>query len=411
MKRHLMGLILPFLFYCLSSSQTESATIPSTFFRVTAPVTLKNGESIDIDVVVECRWTVRNIPGSAPLNVPVRIPYMYGVRTKDGHGVLLHTPDACGSDVINRIPKNFFPLVLWSDDANDLESLTAYTSEAGYEHSSAKLKLNGTQVRPATKEEHLAWIATAPKNIVPSTDDPFDTDSGTQKGRSIERADGQDPRATAYFAVGCYGYLRYPIPKSEQQKLRRMWPTERPRFWIPSGWVQNNLTETVSKVQLSPPAQFVQAVKDASYGLLRHDGSGSLFSQSEIYGMRQGKPRLSSEAMPLDTYPIEASFSYAQKRKGGVRLEHEWVRVPLKKDGPKGQMSCSRWPSDRGPSSIRKIDGSNATVNFSIDIGGEVIESKSGPTNSGPGLIIIEEDKYWIGTVGLFFGSETGGLN
>lgn len=49
-------------------------------------------------------------------------------------------------------------------------------------------------------------------------------------------------------------------------------------------------------------------------------------------------------------------------------------------------------------------------MTFEMDLGGLTIESKTGPQESGLGLIVIEEDKFWFEEVSLGISSEAGGL-
>ncbi|MBR1224199.1 MULTISPECIES: hypothetical protein [unclassified Bradyrhizobium] len=161
---------------------------------------------------------------------PIRIPYIYGIKTKAGHAVLVQTPNACGAEIIKRIPADFMPLILWADKADDLEFLTAYTSDAGYQHPSAHLKLRSVTIVPASVGEYEAWTRSAPRNIVVRGKDPFEADASSTDWRYIRVAPGQDPGTAKYGSIGCYGLVRYPIPDSIKDDVRANWPADRPRF-------------------------------------------------------------------------------------------------------------------------------------------------------------------------------------
>ena len=90
-------------------------------------------EALKLDVVVRC--VEQKLPGRYR---HLRIPYLYGLRTKGNHTVIMHTPDLCYSieqvgqppKALARFAEDYLPLMFWGENADDLEEFTAYTAEA-----------------------------------------------------------------------------------------------------------------------------------------------------------------------------------------------------------------------------------------------------------------------------------------
>jgi hypothetical protein len=302
------------------------------------------------------------------------------------------------------------PLILWADKADDLEFLTAYTSEAGYQHPSAHLKLRSVTITPASVGDYEAWTRSAPQNIVVRGKDPFQADASSTDWRYIRVAPGQDPSTAKYGPIGCYGLVRYPIPDSLKDDIRANWPADRPRFWAPKNWNAQGFGRMQGVIERSPPGDFIRALNTMggpANGLLRSAGGGSFYSKAEIYGRRFSKPMISAAAMALDAYPLDADFYYYHKRDGGVRGQRERVKIDLGANAPRGQTYCARWPNSYA---VRDTNNKVLPMTFEMDLGGLTIESKTGPQESGLSLIVIEEDKFWFQEMGLGISTEGGGL-
>jgi hypothetical protein len=380
--------------YVVSRNSVEPA--PNNYFRMVTSVEVDGRERLDIDLVVECQCDpVKPLGGSTSYRA-VRVPFIYGVKTKAGHAVLVLTPLACG--IAEKMPSDFLPLLLWTDNADDLEFLTAYTSEAGDEHSSSRLKLLSVRFSAATAEDHLAWTKTAPKNVV-TDGDIFRPHGGKGSYRQIAVSAGQDGSVGRYGSIGCSGMWRLPIPETDRARVRALWPENRPEFWAPRGWFPNGLSAIQAHVQASPAAAFRHNVYHGGpiLGLLRKNGSGIAEQTKSLDG-----------ALPLDTYPIDAGFSYVHKREGQFRTTRENVRVNIGSEAVRGQMYCTRWPVDEA--SIKQANGGHEFVTYEVDLGGRVLESKTGPEESGGGLNVIERDQYWLQPIGIGLSSETGRL-
>ena len=375
---------------------------PDTYYRMIASVTVDRDEKIEINVVARCGWTTRQPAGSAARYFPIRAPYIYGVRTKAGHAVLVHVPDACGAGMVERMPADFLPFVLWADKAEDLEFLTAYTSEQGYEHRSARIALDAVRFETASADDYQAWKRSAPPNVVPAKD-PFQADYSSTDWRTIRVAPRQDPSTARYGAIGCHGMIRYPIPESMRERVRGLWPADRPHFWAPTGWKENNVVEIQTAVKANWLRWFFRERSPVA-GLLRKNGGGTFYGKGQRF-WRGDDDRTLAQAAPVDTYPLDAELSYYHKRPNGARSTNERMSVDLRDGAPRGQMYCARWPFSRA---LRNSDQTSSSMTYEIDVGGEVVTSRTGPDNSGLGFVVIEDDKYWFEKVDIGLSSESG---
>jgi hypothetical protein len=203
------------------------------FYRFVVELSYED-EPLTIEVIIACGSQVRQIMGEGRSARALWAPYIYGVRVKDGHGVLVQSPNVCDRDVNkNPVPADFLPVVLWAPDANDLEFLIAYLHERAYEQPVSKLKFHRATVTEATEADHEAWRAGKWKeNIVP-VGDPKAEQFG---GASFFRGDGFFPKGDARnqgaLRMECYSFVRLPMPEALRARLRERWPADGPRYWL-----------------------------------------------------------------------------------------------------------------------------------------------------------------------------------
>lgn len=203
------------------------------FYRVV--VELSHGdEPLNIEVIIACGSQARQIMGEGRSARAIWAPYIYGVRTGNGEGVLVQSPNVCDRDVTKEpLPADFLPVVFWAPDAGNLEFLVAYLHERAYEQPVSKLKFHRATVTEATEADHKAWRATKWKdNIVPIGDRREDQING----RSFFRGEGffpkDDPRNKSLLRMSCNSFLRVPIPQDLSELIRTHWPADHPRYWL-----------------------------------------------------------------------------------------------------------------------------------------------------------------------------------
>ena len=189
------------------------------YYRVVAETSVA-GEVLKLDVVIRC--VTQKLPGRFR---HLRIPYLYGLRTKTNHTVIMHTPDLCFSieqdgqppKALARFADDYLPLMFWGENADDLEEFTAYTAEIAYTHPKARMTRPKVRAMAATAQEYAAWQKTsAPKNILLSVPrDPFGSDFDL-------------PPVADAPSVQCYGMASLPLTTQNIVLLNSMkLPTDR----------------------------------------------------------------------------------------------------------------------------------------------------------------------------------------
>jgi hypothetical protein len=197
------------------------------FYRMTAKFEVKEtGEKIDFDYVVACgiqapRWKDETHFQSGRVT-----PHAMVKATADGHAVVVQTLEECGGFTSENgaIPPDVLPLAIWFDSADDLSNGLGYVSEDAYDNPLSKLRYHGTRIDPATRADWQAWRQKA-------------------AGEYVERAAWWGPWGYDFmgnrhdelgkYASACFGYQRLKLPDVIREKIRPLWPTERPRFWAP----------------------------------------------------------------------------------------------------------------------------------------------------------------------------------
>ncbi|MFM9939018.1 MAG: hypothetical protein ACKVP7_05935 [Hyphomicrobiaceae bacterium] len=199
------------------------------YYRVVTE-TKVDDETLTLDVVVRC--VTQKLPGRYR---HLRIPYLYGLRTKSNHTVIVHTPDLCYSiDQAGQPPKalarfadDYLPLMFWGENADDLEEFTAYTAEIAYAHRAARMTRPKVRAMASTAAEHVAWQRTsAPNNILLSVPrDPFGSDFDLPpvwpRGMPAPVAHSRDPSAGRDVPpVICRGMMRLPLSDKHRELVR-----------------------------------------------------------------------------------------------------------------------------------------------------------------------------------------------
>lgn len=221
-----------FLFGGLSFTKSVQIATPGQdrgyYYRFKASYTYK-GEPLDFDIVVGCNVRVTTYKDN-DRTVEVGIaPMAFGLKMKDGHGVVVRPPQACeGQTTENgQVPQNLLPLVVTYENAEAPWFGIAYASEDAYESPRSELKFFGATIRKATLEEWQDWRRTeAPKNFI------------TYELLGINPKNMWDAPhwkpGYRVMASGCLGASWVKLPESARDLARRFWPADKPAYWFPS---------------------------------------------------------------------------------------------------------------------------------------------------------------------------------
>jgi hypothetical protein len=198
------------------------------YYRVKASYTYK-GEPLDFDVVVGCNVSVTTYKDNGR-TVEVSIaPMVYGLKMKDGRGVVIELPKACRGETTEngKVPETFQPLIVTYQSADAPWFGLAYATEDAYASPISELKFFGATISRATFEEWQEWRRTeAAKNFV-----TYEL-LGINKANIWEAIQWKP----GYRAMGseCRGFSFVKIPEAVRDAMRPFWPSTKPRYWYPN---------------------------------------------------------------------------------------------------------------------------------------------------------------------------------
>ena len=199
------------------------------YYRFKASYAYK-GEPLDFNIVVGCNVSVTTYKDN-DRTVEVGIaPMVFGVKMKDGHGVVVRPPEACQGETTEngRVSGALLPLVVTYENADQPWFGLAYASEDAYESPLSELKFSGATISNATFEEWQEWRRTgAPKNFV----------TYELLGINANNRFDQPRWKPGYRAMSseCRAFSWVKLPEAVRDAIRPYWPTGKPRYWYPNG--------------------------------------------------------------------------------------------------------------------------------------------------------------------------------
>jgi hypothetical protein len=213
------------------------------FYRFRAGFRVKEtGEHIDFDYVVVCdnirltRWSDGTLTDISPFS-----PRLMVQATAGGQAVMVQTLKACSGLTSDNddVPHDLLPIAVWFDSVDDLSIGIGYLSEDAYENPLAKLQFLGARVDRAARAEWEAWRQKAAADYVQRGALPGPW------GRTSDSRFDLPPRGDN---SRCNGYRRLKLPAGVRKNIRELWPSERPRFWIP----KTDDTKTLDLLSFDP---------------------------------------------------------------------------------------------------------------------------------------------------------------
>ena len=183
------------------------------YYRFEASLTT-DGEPVNVNIVVRCRYVERRYIGEGRSYAAVRSPYVWGVRTKAGTVVIFQVPDACDQSQ-TRIPDNLLPVVFWGPKADDLSFLVGYVSEATYSAKNSRMSLPTARITRVGVDEFAAWQAKGEQNWLTNNSDPF----------------RYGPAARGTTASKCYVAYESPLDEKSRARIAAVRPPGAPTYW------------------------------------------------------------------------------------------------------------------------------------------------------------------------------------
>ncbi|MGJ4947300.1 hypothetical protein [Bradyrhizobium sp. HKCCYLS20291] len=380
-------------------SQSQSDGIKfGWFYRMV--VDLSHGdEPLSIEVVIACGSQVRQILGEGRSARALWAPYIYGVRTGNGEGVLVQSPNVCDRDVTKKpVPADFMPVVFWTPDAGNLEFLVAYLNERAYEQPVSKLTFHRATVTEATEADHKAWRETKWKdNIVPIGDRREDQ----VNARSFFRGEGFFPAGDpnkSLLRMACFSFLRVPIPPDLRELVGAHWPSDRPRYWLLDWRVVRPIIFEENPQETRYWERF--RAEAARRGVLRGEEPRGLPTFYEGTGVNRssgvgsiGVGRLASGQGLRIPYRVETGYPWATER---MRTQGSFD-LHADTDGGADQGFAYCYRDMFGYYFATPLGTPRRAADHRIFIDNQLIGTWPESTTMAPGAAIIERDEYiWL---------------
>jgi hypothetical protein len=283
------------------------------YYRFKASYSYK-GEPLDFNIVVGCNVSIAdNLDNSRSVEVGIA-PMVYGLKMKDGRGVVIKPPEACRGETTEngKAPAALLPLVVTYENADQPWFGLAYASEDAYDSPISELKFNDATINRATREEWQDWRRTeAPKNFI------------TYELLGINETNRFDhPHWKPGYRVMssiCAGFAWLKLPESVSDAMRTYWPASKPRYWYPNADARNifySAGDYRGKTVLfdgSPLHEYLSHA-DGIRGVARHKPGGLVGRTSHVVG---------------DLYPAASDLSL--NRLDGTGHMPDEIKLKLKK--------------------------------------------------------------------------------
>ena len=209
------------------------------YYRFKARFAYK-GEPLDFDIVVGCNVRITTYKDN-DRTVEVGVaPMAYGLKMKDGHGVVVRPPQACNGETAEngKVSKSLLPLIVTYESADEPWLGVAYASEDAYDSPLSELKFLGASISKATHEEWQEWRrAEAPRNFL------------TYALLGINPMNMWDfPKwkpGYRVMATDCLGASWIKLPEPVRNLVRRFWPSDKPVYWFPNWEMRDALWRAV----------------------------------------------------------------------------------------------------------------------------------------------------------------------
>jgi hypothetical protein len=315
-----------FLFGGLSFTKSIQITTPGQdrgyYYRFKASYTYK-GEPLDFDIVVGCRVRITTYKDNDRTVEVGVVPTVFGLKTKDEHGVVVHTPQACNGETTENghVPKTLLPLVVTYESADEPWFGVAYASEDAYDSPRSELKFLGATISRATHEEWQAWRETeAQKNFI------------TYRLLGINPKNMWDfPKwkpGYRVMATECRSASKVKLPDSVRELARQFWPADKPTYWFPSWPMREALWSTAYEPKNQNPPLFEgNRFKDYFASSAGDNGLARREPGAQIFFNRQVAGAVYPARSDLSINRLQPSGELSAEMKAKERLDYSAVEV------------------------------------------------------------------------------------
>lgn len=149
------------------------------YYRLSVDLSDKQGRPIGIDIIVGCSLKYsRSIGGGASVDPGPISAKFFAWSITDGHAVSINTdgipsegPEPCqGETTANgRIAKNWLPMLVWYERADDLSHGVGYYTRKAYMSPKSNLRFISATVEKATSQDFENFLRHSTPNLLPSS--------------------------------------------------------------------------------------------------------------------------------------------------------------------------------------------------------------------------------------------------
>jgi hypothetical protein len=258
------------------------------FYRVKIDLTFEKVEPVTVDYIVACRGKTNEYIGDSVSRF-VRVPRVYGVATKAGHGIMTVAPDVCSQDLKKIVPDDFLPVMFYAEKAGDMSFFTAYLSELSYDQKFSHMMFHKATVTEVSRADYDKWKKESSPNIVPQVEGPWwaEVFNNEYWQKQDWRYGDFEKNPRSFGPISCTSVVRRPVSAATRDLVRKAWPTDHPRYWVMQS------SEFITAVGSGRPMQ---------YGVRRVNGGGTLHID-ELQNFRPEEIELRSPFYRSILYP------------------------------------------------------------------------------------------------------------
>lgn len=344
----------PFWGFAAAKADVGRLRTDPIYFRLIVDLEFKK-TPVSIDVVVACEQhrTMSRAYGGTDETLGMSA-YVYAVRLPGDHAIKVRTigapgaPNPCAGDTSanGRVPKDWLPLVVWYDRADDLSHGLGYADQDAYANPIAKISFRGARVETATARDFERFMQSGQKNLVPSylsgifwgKDHPVLTEGKAVPVEYLAR-----PERAWIFASHpvCRGVRRVRLSKAQRERIRAIWPKERPDRWQPPAEGEYSLLRWI--LQDTPQRDQPETYDPdrRSLDLTSDDTVFPVVSNESLQGLERDPSR-------AEAYAHEALVDEAASLRGFVfcdsdaptELVQALLKRPPERFGSEGRRKC-----------------------------------------------------------------------
>ena len=368
---------------------TKSVNQHAYFFRLTAQY-MHGDEIIDFDIVVGCGVRVTVYGDESSSYDSLFDPRFFVKATRDGGAILLDSPNACGGETTEggEVPKDYLPTTVWFEKVGDFTLGTAYLSEDAFENPQSKLKFLGAAIHKATLAEWDAFQPVFAQNLLSTK--PFMYGTPAPPDSEIAANLWSRTKLAQWLpSFQCYGVRRFHLTDpAARELLREYWPSDKPRFWMPSH-AEIRAIRTKFRKMNGGEGPLINGFPYKDY-LARYEARG--------WPTRARGGTFYKGTLPAEIYPLRVDDAVPWLTPAIASAATIYRDIDMRSGGNAGFAYCYSWLRYQAGTSLLRLHFPDYFQrHFQTRIDGEPIHvaESPGPTAADIPYMFFENDEYF----------------